>query len=91
MKRTLCTLVLLLCSCGNLPDSYSLACETDAGCLDGLECLELSYALDTGSYGEFICTMTCQIDEDCPRSWTAHCGTEQLECVEGVCGSFQCK
>ena len=90
--RTLAPLVLLLTACREpLPDSYGIPCdETGAVCTDGLECLEVRYQVDTGSWGEQFCTRTCEVDADCPVSWTLHCGAEQLLCVNGVCGDFTC-
>ncbi len=93
MSRPLIAFALLLAGCGNLPDGYGLDCdESGVVCAEGLECLELVYELgDTGSYSELMCTTTCEVDEDCPVSWTSHYGAEQLECVGGVCAKWQCK
>jgi hypothetical protein len=94
--RTLLTLLPLplLAACGDIPEGYSADCTTSATCADGLDCLDTP--LETEDTAEpdgtvWMCTLACEVDEDCPRAWTAHCGWEQALCDGGVCQDFTCK
>jgi hypothetical protein len=84
----LTALLALACSSDtkDLPDTYGIACQADAGqCAPSLTCLPAPEAAG----GAMACSARCRSDTDCP-TWSeeGHCaGTYHTPCREGICGA----